>query len=136
LISARRGPFRRVTKELLALYGVEVPPNVEIGHGLRVLHRGFGTVIHPTTRIGDNVTIYHGVTIGRGDAWETPARSAMTGVVIGDDVTICAGAKLICSRGTLTVGDGAIIGANAVVTRNVPAGEIWAGVPARKIRDR
>ncbi len=135
LIYARRGPFRRITKELLALYGVEVPAAVQIGSGLRVLHRGFGTVIHPNTIIGDNVTLYHGVTIGRGDPWVGSADTEMIGIVIEDGVTICPGAKIICSRGTLTVGRGTVIGANAVLTGSTGAREIWAGSPARKIRD-
>ncbi len=133
LIGARRGPFRRITKELLAIYGVEVPPEVEIGHGLRVLHRGFGVVMHQHTRIGNNVTIYHGVTIGRGDPWTPSHQSKMREVCIDDDAIICAGATILCTTGTVTIGAGAVVGANSVVTRDVPPGEVWAGAPARKV---
>lgn len=136
LIYARRGPFRRITKELLALYCVEVPREVEIGSGLTVKHRGFGTVLHPCTTIGDNVTIYHGVTVGRGDPWIPGPESPAERVIIEDGVTLCPGAKVIFSRGVLTIGRGTILGANAVLTRSTGPNEIWAGTPARKIRDR
>lgn len=133
LIYARRGPARRVTKELLALYGVEVPATVEVGPGLRVLHRGFGTVIHPSTRIGSNVTIYHGVTVGRADAWLPGDQSKMAGVVIEDGATLCPGAKILCKEGFLTVARDSIVAANAVLTQDTGPGEIWAGVPARRV---
>lgn len=136
LIGARRGAFRRVTTELLALYGIEVPASVVIGSGFEVMHRGFGIVIHPKTRIGSNVTLYHGVTIGRGDVWRSEPSSELSGFVIEDDVIVGAGAKILCSRGVLTIGERAVIGANAVVTRSVPPGEIWAGAPARRVGDR
>lgn len=135
LIYARRGPFRRAVKEVLALYCVEVPPGVEVGTGLRVLHRGFGVVIHQRTTIGANVTIYHGVTLGRGDVWRPDSDSAMSRIVIEDDVILCPGAKVLCVEGTLTVGRGSLIGANAVLTRSTGEREIWAGAPARKLRD-
>jgi serine O-acetyltransferase len=133
LIAARRGPFARVVVELLAVYGIEVPRSVVIGTNFQVMHRGFGIVLHPRTTIGDEVTLYHGVTIGRGDVWRPEPESALEGFHVQDGVIIGAGAKILCSRGTLTIGRGAVIGANAVVTQNVPAGEIWAGAPARRV---
>ncbi|WP_140416483.1 serine O-acetyltransferase [Arthrobacter globiformis] len=125
----------RVAKEALALYGVEFPAAVEVGTGLKVLHRGFGTVVHPSTRIGNNVTLFHGVTIGRGDPWVDGTESLARGVVIEDDVVLCAGAKIICINGVITVGRGTIVGANAVLTRSTGRNEVWAGVPARRIRE-
>lgn len=133
LIYARRGPFRRLTRELLALYGVEVPAEVEIGPRLYVPHRGFGVVIHPRTTIGEHVTIYHGVTIGRGDPWVPQSDSLMERIVIEDEVKLCPGAKVICSRGTLVVRAGTVVGANAVLTQSTGPNEVWAGVPARRI---
>lgn len=124
----------RVAKEVLALYGVEVPASVEVGRGLRVVHRGFGTVIHGNTRIGDDVTIYHGVTLGRADPWNP--MPTMESIVVGDGAILCPGAKVLCKSGTLTVGSGTIIGANAVLTQSTGPYEIWAGAPARKVKDR
>lgn len=136
LVYLRRSPLRRVAKELLALYGVEVPATVEVGPGLRVLHRGFGTVIHGSTHIGSDVTIYHGVTVGRADAWVNGSQSTMERVVIGDGAVLCAGAKILCKTGTLTVAPGTVVGANAVLTKSTGPNEIWAGAPAKKIGER
>lgn len=133
LIEARLSAGKRIVAELLALYCIEVPASVEIGSGFRVMHRGFGIVLHPKTRIGNNVTLFHGVTIGRGDVWRAEPVSALEGFVVDDDVIVGGGAKILCSSGVIRVGRGAVIGANAVVTRSVPDGEIWAGAPARKV---
>jgi serine O-acetyltransferase len=96
LVGLRRHPLlSRAAKEVLALYGVEFPAAVQVGAGLKVMHRGFGTVIHPSTRIGSNVTIYQGVTIGRGDPWVPGDQSPAGGVVLEYDVVLCAGAKII-----------------------------------------
>jgi serine O-acetyltransferase len=137
LIYRRRHPvFGRVMRELLALYGMEVPPAAEIGPGLRVYHRGFGTVLHPYTTLGADVTLYNGVTIGRADPWVPQRRSAMERVVLEDGVVVCAGAKIICKSGVLRVGAGTVVGANAVLTRSTGPNEIWAGVPARLVGRR
>lgn len=137
LVYLRRHPLLgRLAKECLALYGVEVPASVEIGANLRVLHRGFGTVIHGSSRIGDNVTIYHGVTVGRADAWIPGSESKMQHVEIGSGSVLCAGAKVLCKDGVLTVAPGTIVGANAVLIRSTRPDEIWAGAPARKIGNR
>lgn len=136
LVYLRRSPLRRLAKELLALYGVEVPSSVEVGPGLKVLHRGFGTVIHGSTRIGSDVTIYHGVTVGRADVWVPGEKSKMERVVIGDGAVLCAGAKILCKTGTLTIAPGTVVGANAVVTQDTGPNEIWAGAPARKVGNR
>ncbi|WBP85111.1 LbetaH domain-containing protein [Kitasatospora cathayae] len=137
LIYRRRHPLlRRPVQELLALYGVEVPAAVEIGPGLKVFHRGFGLVLRPLTTLGANVTLYNGVTIGRADPWIPSEDSRMEWIVVEDDVCLCAGARVVCKTGVLTVGRGTIVGANAVLTRSTGPGEIWAGVPARRIGTR
>lgn len=137
LIYARRSRLLgRAAKELLALYGVEVPRQVEVGPRLRVMHRGFGTVIHPATSIGADVTLYHGVTVGRADPWVPGSRSRMDGIVIGDGAVLCPGAKVLCREGVLEVAAGTIVGANAVLTQSTGPDEVWAGAPARKVGDR
>ncbi|WP_073808177.1 serine O-acetyltransferase [Kitasatospora sp. CB01950] len=137
LIYRRRSRlFGRLVQEALALYGMEVPAAAEIGPGLLVFHRGFGTVLHPFTTLGANVTLYNGVTVGRADPWVPQEESAMRRVVLEDGVVVCAGAKIVCKSGVLTVGAGTIIGANAVLTRSTGADEIWAGAPARRVGAR
>ncbi|MEU9132677.1 hypothetical protein AB0D08_31995 [Kitasatospora sp. NPDC048540] len=123
----------RLVQEALALYGMEVPAAVEIGPGLTVFHRGFGTVLHPYTTLGADVTLYNGVTIGRADPWVPQELSPMRRVVLEDGVVVCAGAKIVCKSGVLTVGAGTIVGANAVLTRSTGPNEIWAGAPARRL---
>jgi serine O-acetyltransferase len=126
----RRSTFglRRVVRELLYLYGCDIPPEVQFGHNVHIAHRGLGLVIYPRVSIGNNVTIYHGVTIGR---------ATMTGPIgyttIGDDVTLSTGCVITIGPEGRSIGAGAIVGANAVVTKDIPAGEVWAGIPAKRL---
>jgi serine O-acetyltransferase len=103
-----------------------LPPVVEGGDGLGLNHRGLNVVVHPHVTLGKNVRLQHGVTL----ATDRPLTSGQR-MIIGDDVSIGAGAILL---GPIRVGDGAIIGAGSVVTKDVPAGEVWAGNPARRLR--
>lgn len=98
--------------------GADIPLNSRIGGGLLIPHPN-GIVIHPGVRIGPNCLLFQQVTIGH----------AKDGVpTLGGHVDVGAGAKLL---GPITIGDHAIIGANAVVTVDVPAGATAVGVPAR-----
>lgn len=126
----------RIARELLLLYGLDVPARVQLGRGLQLQHRGLGTVIHPATRIGDRVTLYHQVTIGRADAHVPAAHSPMESIVIDDDAILYPGAKVLGGPGVTRIGRRAIVAANAVVTTSVPDGEIWGGVPARRLGRR
>lgn len=128
----------RPARELLLLYGIEFPKEVTLGPGLRVQHRGIGTVVHPCTRIGTGVTLYHQVTIGRADAHVPWEHSDMVGIEIGDGAVLYPGAKVLGGPGVTRIGRSAVVAANAVVTRSVPDGEVWGGIPARKlaVRDR
>ncbi|MGH9434258.1 MAG: serine O-acetyltransferase [Terriglobia bacterium] len=102
-----------------------LPPAAEIGEGFQVGYWGFGIVIHPQSKIGKNVFVGQGVTIG--------GRSQKLGVPrIGDNVFIAAGAKVL---GDIDIGEGSVIGANAVVIKPVAARSVVAGVPARVIRE-
>ncbi len=137
LILLQRNPIvGRFATELLSLYGVEIPRTVDIGTGLVIHHRGQGIVIGPETRIGNNVTIYHQVTIGRSGIGLTLEEQGFDEVIIEDGVVLCAGAKILGGRGTLRVGKNTVVGTNAVLTQSTNADEVWAGVPARKIAAR
>ncbi len=102
--------------------GIEIHPGASIGRRFFIDH-GMGVVIGETAVIGDNVTLYHGVTLG-GVTW-APGKRHPT---LEDDVVIGAGAQVL---GPITVGKGARIGANAVVLKDVPAGATMVGVAAR-----
>jgi serine O-acetyltransferase len=120
----RRGiPFfpGAIQRLIYSRYGLEIQIGADIGGGLYIAHP-IGTVISPN-KIGTNCTIIASVTIGMRNEWSFPT--------IGDDVFIGAGARVL---GGLTLGDGSVVGANAVVIDDVQAGATVVGVPARVIR--
>lgn len=131
----KRAVLGPVARLVLWILGVDVPKQVRVGSGLKLGHPTAGIVVHPSTTIGDNVTIFHGTTIGRAEAWRPSSEmSNSEGVSVGSDVVIGAGAVVLFRGGARTIlGDGAIIGANAVLTHSVGPGEIWAGNPARLV---
>ena len=134
LVMARNIPMLgTLAYYLLKFSGIEIPKSVVIGKDFELAHGGFGVVIHPNTVVGDRVKIYPGVTIGRSDIHLPITKSKFSGIIIEDDVIIASGAKLLCKEGTLQVKKGSIIGANAVMLSSSNEGEIWAGVPAKKI---
>jgi serine O-acetyltransferase len=104
--------------------GIEIHPGATVGRRVFIDH-GMGVVIGETAEIGDDCTLYHGVTLG-GTSWSKGKRHPTLdkGVVIG------AGAKVL---GPIRVGEGAKIGSNAVVVRDVPPGATAVGIPARII---
>lgn len=116
--------FRVVFEKFVELLtNSSVPSRCTIGGGLRIQH--FGQImIHDTVIIGKNATIYNGVTIG------LQHDNDIQGPVLGDDVYIGAGAKIL---GNIRVGNNVSIGANAVVLRDVPDNSIAVGIPARII---
>ena len=103
---------------------IEIHPGATIGHGLFIDH-GAGVVIGETTEIGDNVTLYQGVTLG-GTGKETGKRHP----TLGDNVIVGAGAKLL---GSIRVGDDARIGAGSVVVQDVPRRSTVVGNPGRPV---
>ena len=126
----------RWARELMLLYGLDVPAQVQIGTGLQLQHRAMGTVLHPETSIGNDVTIYHQVTIGRADAHVPRADSPMEGIEIADRAILYPGVKVLGGPGITRLGEGSILAANAVLTRSTSDWEIWAGVPAKKVGER
>lgn len=102
--------------------GADIPLNCQIEGGLRLPHPN-GIVIHPGAKIGPNCLIFQQVTLG--------ARSSGSGApIIAANVDISAGAKIL---GSIHIGERAIIGANAVVLKDVPAGATAVGIPARVV---
>lgn len=102
--------------------GVEIHPGAKLGRRFFIDH-GMGIVIGETAEIGDDCTLYHGVTLG-GVSWNKGKRHP----TLGDGVTVGAGAKIL---GPFTVGAGAKIGSNSVVVKEVPPGATVVGIPAR-----
>ena len=107
------------------LTGIEIHPGAKIGRRVFIDH-GMGVVIGQTAEVGDDCTIYQGVTLGG----TSLARGAKRHPTLGKAVVVGAGAKVL---GPFTVGDGANIGSNAVVVREVPPGATAVGIPARII---
>ncbi|MEH6469897.1 MAG: serine O-acetyltransferase [Halopseudomonas sp.] len=107
------------------LTGIEIHPGARIGRRFFIDH-GMGVVIGETAEIGNDVTLYHGVTLG-GTTWSKGKRHP----TLEDGVVVGAGAKIL---GPFVVGNGARIGSNAVVTKAVPAGATVVGIPGRIVR--
>ena len=109
------------------LTGIEIHPAAKIGRRVFIDH-GMGCVIGETTEVGDDVTLYHGVTLG-GVSLEREKRHP----TIGNRVIVGSGAQVL---GPVTVGEGALIGANAVVLTDVPPGVTMVGIPAKQVMPR
>jgi len=125
---AGRGPFARMVFVVVGgsyklvtegFMGIELPVSTQVGPGLRLRH-GVGVVVNPASRIGANVMLRQGVTLGN-------RRTTDDCPIIEDDVEIGVGAVVI---GAVTVGTGARIGPNAVVFKDVPAGAVVMSPPS------
>lgn len=116
----------RIVSQLSRFFtGIEIHPGATIGKGLFIDH-GMGVVIGETTEIGDDVTLYHGVTLG-GTGKETGKRHP----TIGNGVVIGAGAKLL---GSIEIGNNVKIGANSVVLKSIPDGCTVVGTEGRIVK--
>ena len=113
------------------LTGIEIHPKAKIGKNLFIDH-GMGVVIGETSEIGDNVTIYHMATLGgiAPSINSNDQRNIKRHPTIGDEVVIGSGAQVL---GPITVGRCAKIGANAVVTKDVPEKAVMAAIPAKNV---
>jgi serine O-acetyltransferase len=126
----RRGfhtPARAISQAARFMTGTEIHPGAQLGQGVFIDH-GMGVVIGETAEVGDDVTIYHGVTLG-GVSLDEGKRHP----TVGDGVTIGAGAKVL---GNIVVGEGSRIGANAVLVRSVAPGSVVVGVPGQVVSGR
>ncbi|HET19875.1 MAG TPA: serine O-acetyltransferase [Chromatiales bacterium] len=109
------------------LTGIEIHPGARIGRRFFIDH-GMGVVIGETAEIGDDCTLYHGVTLG-GTSWKEGKRHP----TLEDNVVIGAGAKIL---GPITLGAGSRVGSNAVVLKDVPPGATVVGIPGRVVQQR
>lgn len=116
-----RFPARLISQAGRFLTGIEIHPGATIGRRFFIDH-GMGVVIGETSEIGEDVMIYHGVTLGGRSLAKIKRHPT-----IGDGVTIGAGAKIL---GPITIGAGSAVGANAVVVKDAPPNSIVTGIPA------
>ncbi len=116
---------RLISQRARRVTGIEIHPGATLGEGILIDH-GMGIVIGETAEVGNNVTLFHGVTLG-GVGGDKGAKRHPT---VEDDVIIGSGAKIL---GNITIGKGAKVGANAVVLHDVPPYTTAVGVPARII---
>src|SRR5215208_2162421 len=117
---------RWISQLTRGITGIEIHPGATLGHNFFIDH-GMGVVIGETAQVGDDVTLYHGVTLG-GTSWNKGKRHP----TLGKGVVVGAGAKIL---GPILIGDGAKVGSNAVVVKNVPAGATVVGIPARVVEE-
>lgn len=116
---------RLVSQRAVRKTGIEIHPGAQIGNGFFIDH-GNGVIIGETTIVGDNVTLYQGVTLG-GTGKEQGKRHP----TVGNNVMISAGAKVL---GSFTIGDNSKIGAGSVVLEEVPPNSTVVGVPGRVVK--
>ena len=114
-------PFRYFIERAIEITtGISIPAQCKIGKGLRIHHFG-GIIFHPSVEIGDDCTLYHQVTIGDRGGYGGAAK-------LGNNVLVGAGAKII---GEIQIGDNCKIGANSVVTKDMPPNTVAYGNPAQ-----
>ena len=124
---------RIISQTVRFFTGIEIHPGAKIGKNLFIDH-GMGVVIGETSDIGDNVTIYHNVTLGGTSPSinSNNQRDSKRHPTLEENVIVGSGAQIL---GPVTIGKNSLIGANAVVTKDVPEKSIMVGIPAKRIGD-
>ena len=115
------------------LTGIEIHPKAKIGKNFFIDH-GMGVVIGETSEIGNNITIYHNVTLGgvSPSINSNQQRDMKRHPTLEDNVVVGSGAQIL---GPITIGKNSLIGSNSVVTKDVPEKSVMAGIPAKKVGD-
>ena len=115
------------------LTGIEIHPKANIGKNLFIDH-GMGVVIGETSKIGNNVTIYHNVTLGgiAPSINSNDQRDMKRHPTLKDNVVVGSGAQIL---GPIIIGENSLIGSNSVITKNVSEKSVMAGIPAKKVGD-
>jgi serine O-acetyltransferase len=113
---------RWISQTTRGITGIEIHPGATLGQNFFIDH-GMGVVIGETAEVGDNITIYHGVTLGG-----TSSKKIKRHPTLEDNVVVGAGAKVL---GAITIGKGSRIGANAVVVKSTPSNSVIIGVPGQ-----
>ena len=124
----------RIISQLARFFtGIEIHPKAKIGKNLFIDH-GMGVVIGETSEIGNNVTLYHNVTLGgiAPSINSNDQRDIKRHPSLEDNVVVGSGAQIL---GPITIGKNSLIGSNSVVTKNVPEKSVVAGIPAKKVGD-
>ena len=124
---------RIISQTIRFFTGIEIHPGAKIGKNLFIDH-GMGVVIGETSEIGDNVTIYHMATLGgiSPSVNSNEQRNIKRHPTLKDNVVVGSGAQIL---GPVTVGKNAKIGANAVVTKDVPENAVMVGIPAKNVAE-
>lgn len=119
---------RLIRGVLYVLFNCILPAETSVGEGTTFHHHGWCVLVHESTEIGKNCNIYNQIVIGGGhDGPDGPPIR----IIIEDNVNIGTGAKILCKSGTLRIGRGSTIAANAVVLSDVPPNSLAVGIPAR-----
>lgn len=122
---------RSFLTKCISFCGADIPAGVIVGENVSFCHNCLGSVIYDGTVIGDNVRVYQNVTVGQAD----PFTKNPASMVISDGAVLCAGAKIL-GKGNLVVGKNTIVASNAVLLCSTGENEVWAGIPARRIKKR
>ena len=117
---------------LKSAHAIDISPFAKVGPGFKIIH-AFNIVIGPGVIIGENCVCFNSITLGNSHpGWKSSQGNTKKMPVIGERVILCPGVRVI---GDIILGDDVLVGANAVVLSNIPDGERWAGIPAKKVSE-
>jgi serine O-acetyltransferase len=115
---------------LKSVHSIDISLDANVGPGLKIVH-AFNIVIGPGVILGKNCVLFNSVTLGNSHpGWKKEVNQKKEMPTIGDRVVLCPGVRVI---GAISLGSDVLVGANAVVLKNIPNSETWAGIPAKKI---